>query len=154
MRLRLKFCVSPLAHQIDLKHYKSGRIALRWRTAQEVVASIGEASCASLRCKWHSPPRGDHGEAATPRLTPFELPFGYDEGGQRKSALVKVKLCENCAGKLMWRDKGTASNRVGHDERRQRDNEDMHDVRVRRQGQKDRSRSPDSRKRHAEDRRK
>jgi protein FRA10AC1 len=38
-----------------------------------------------------------------PTLQAFELPFAYEEGGERKTALVKVKLCERCARKLMWK---------------------------------------------------
>ncbi|KAJ9127846.1 hypothetical protein QFC24_000130 [Naganishia onofrii] len=30
---------------IDLKHYKTRQIALRWRTAEEVIAFIGERTC-------------------------------------------------------------------------------------------------------------
>ncbi|WWD05430.1 hypothetical protein V865_003507 [Kwoniella europaea PYCC6329] len=41
---------------IDLKHYKSHQFALRWRTAPEVINGIGEDTCGSLRCKYHSPP--------------------------------------------------------------------------------------------------
>ncbi|WVF70969.1 hypothetical protein IAT40_005765 [Kwoniella sp. CBS 6097] len=41
---------------IDLKHYKSKRFALRWRTAPEVISGIGESTCASLRCRHHRPP--------------------------------------------------------------------------------------------------
>ncbi|ORY24693.1 folate-sensitive fragile site protein Fra10Ac1-domain-containing protein [Naematelia encephala] len=40
---------------IDLKHYKSHRFALRWRSAPEVITGLGETTCASLRCKYHQP---------------------------------------------------------------------------------------------------
>ncbi|RSH90458.1 hypothetical protein EHS25_001063 [Saitozyma podzolica] len=134
---------------IDLKHYKSRRLALRWRTAPEVVEGIGEDTCGSLRCKWHEPVRvvpgraGDFDvgvgwedmsdeneeyrrgrrasdrqdgrderderddassrerqrkrrkekerttETTMPDLRSFELPFVYEEAGERKEALVK-----------------------------------------------------------------
>ncbi|RYF61858.1 MAG: hypothetical protein EOO27_00210 [Comamonadaceae bacterium] len=103
--------------QIDLKHYKSRRLALRWRTAEEVVEGIGEDTCASLRCKYHQTPkvtdtqvefedetrnRGRNRRPKTrgiPALRAFELPFVYNEAGERKEALVKVRLCGRCEGK-------------------------------------------------------
>jgi protein FRA10AC1 len=38
-----------------------------------------------------------------PGLRSFELPFAYVEGGERKEALVKVRLCPRCEGKLLWK---------------------------------------------------
>ncbi|KLT45654.1 hypothetical protein CC85DRAFT_234058, partial [Cutaneotrichosporon oleaginosum] len=82
---------------IDLKHFKSKRFALRWRTATEVVEGLGEETCGSLRCAHH--PSGS--EAVD--LKAFELPFVYVEDGERKEALVKVRLCTKCAKKLTWK---------------------------------------------------
>ncbi|KAJ7707345.1 folate-sensitive fragile site protein Fra10Ac1-domain-containing protein [Mycena rosella] len=81
----------------DLKHYKSGNFALRWRTEAEVLAGAGETSCGNTRCAHHDP-------AARPTrpLSTLELPFTYAEHGVAKSALVKAVLCERCLGKLMW----------------------------------------------------
>ncbi|KAG6856502.1 hypothetical protein H0H87_003695 [Tephrocybe sp. NHM501043] len=70
----------------DLKHYKSGNFALRWRTEDEVLSGAGETTCGS-----------------PPGLTTLELPFAYEEHGENKSALVKVVLCPRCFGKLMWK---------------------------------------------------
>lgn len=117
--------------QIDLKHFKSRRLALRWRTAEEVVDGIGEDTCAGLRCKHHQPvtpsPRHNralwedastpgpsvsvrddsgtsrHSKKRMPPLRSFELPFVYEEHGERKEALVKVKLCAKCQTKLAWK---------------------------------------------------
>jgi protein FRA10AC1 len=107
--------------QIDLKHYKSRRLALRWRTAEEVVEGIGEDTCASLRCKYHQTPKAtdtqvefedetrNRGRSKRPKtrnipaLRAFELPFVYNEAGERKEALVKVRLCGRCEGNLTWR---------------------------------------------------
>ncbi|KAL7423576.1 hypothetical protein Q5752_001156 [Cryptotrichosporon argae] len=111
---------------IDLKHYKSKRLALRWRTAPEVVDGIGEDTCGSLRCRHHLPasadPRFGDSEFGTPhasdagrddegaglgdegsavRLRSYELPFVYAEAGERKEALVKVRLCRRCERKLV-----------------------------------------------------
>jgi len=38
-----------------------------------------------------------------PALRAFELPFVYEEAGQRKEALVKVRLCAKCQAKLKWK---------------------------------------------------
>ncbi|KAI9461551.1 folate-sensitive fragile site protein Fra10Ac1-domain-containing protein [Lactarius psammicola] len=87
----------------DLKHYKSGNFALRWRTESEVLSGAGENSCGNTRCKHHN-----NQDTAT-QLTTLELPFAYEEHGERKSALVKVVLCPRCLKKLMWKrntDKG------------------------------------------------
>lgn len=81
----------------DLKHYKSGNFALRWRTESEVLSGAGENSCGNTRCKHHN-----NQDTAT-QLTTLELPFAYEEHGERKSALVKVVLCPRCLKKLMWK---------------------------------------------------
>lgn len=101
----------------DLKHYKSGNFALRWRTETEVLSGAGESTCGNTRCKYHftlssssnkvlGPKRKKEKE---PQLTTLELPFAYIEHGEPKSALVKVVLCTRCVKKLMWKrrkDKG------------------------------------------------
>jgi len=86
----------------DLKHYKSGNFALRWRTEEEVLSGYGEATCGNTRCQHHFAPRSQDG-GSKPSLTTLELPFSYMEQGEKKSALVKVALCEKCVKKLMWK---------------------------------------------------
>ncbi|KAG8785002.1 hypothetical protein FRC16_002028, partial [Serendipita sp. 398] len=89
----------------DLKHYKSGNFALRWRTEAEVVSGAGESTCGNTRCKHHDPekdkkllfhtqPSSSRRNKESPNLNTLELPFGYVEDGQLKSALVKVVLCD------------------------------------------------------------
>ncbi|KAF8843779.1 hypothetical protein BDN67DRAFT_945002 [Paxillus ammoniavirescens] len=80
----------------DLKHYKSGNFALRWRTETEVLDGTGETSCANTRCE-------HHGSSSSPELTTLELPFAYEERGERKEALVKIVLCPRCVRKLVWK---------------------------------------------------
>ncbi|KAL0066299.1 hypothetical protein AAF712_006730 [Marasmius tenuissimus] len=88
----------------DLKHYKSGEFALRWRTENEVLSGAGETTCGNTRCKHHEPPsRFERNEKKNRALTTLELPFAYEEHGENKSALVKVVLCEKCLNKLMWK---------------------------------------------------
>lgn len=81
------------------------QIALRWRTEHEVLSGAGETTCGNTRCEHHSIP--DHlvqaRSHATPQLTTLELPFAYVEGGENKSALVKVVLCLRCLDKLMYK---------------------------------------------------
>lgn len=81
----------------DLKHYKSGNFALRWRTEAEVLSGAGENTCGNTRCKHHTD------NDTTVQLSTLELPFAYEEHGEHKSALVKVVLCPRCLKKLMWK---------------------------------------------------
>ncbi|KAG6902835.1 hypothetical protein C0995_010720 [Termitomyces sp. Mi166 len=97
----------------DLKHYKSGNFALRWRTESEVLSGAGETTCGNTRCEHHHPLpeylRRSAGPASS--LTTLELPFAYEEHGENKSALVKMVLCKRCVDKLMWKrrnEKGKA----------------------------------------------
>ncbi|KAH9902768.1 folate-sensitive fragile site protein Fra10Ac1-domain-containing protein [Cubamyces lactineus] len=86
----------------DLKHYKSGNFALRWRTEEEVLSGAGETTCGNTRCPLHKefPEQGDD---IRPALTTLELPFSYLEHGESKFALVKVVLCPKCVKKLMYK---------------------------------------------------
>ncbi|OJT15224.1 Protein FRA10AC1 [Trametes pubescens] len=86
----------------DLKHYKTGNFALRWRTEEEVLAGAGETTCGNTRCRVHRefPEKGDD---IRPSLTTLELPFSYLEHGESKFALVKVVLCPKCLKKLMYK---------------------------------------------------
>ncbi|KAF4571287.1 Protein FRA10AC1 [Pleurotus pulmonarius] len=143
----------------DLKHYKTGNFALRWRTESEVLSGAGETSCGNTRCEHHAAPEG-----SGPRLTTLELPFAYEEHGQVKSALVKVVLCGKCCKKLLWKrrkekekvvgagneEEGTNSNSkpeegrkscrgdADHERKRRREEDDVEDYSSR-QGEKSRS---------------
>ncbi|KAG8857670.1 hypothetical protein FRB96_005688 [Tulasnella sp. 330] len=85
----------------DLKHYKRGDVALRWRTEGEVVSGAGQFTCGNTRCASHEPAALKNRQP--PALITLELPFAYEEGGKGKSALVKVVLCHRCKKKLMWK---------------------------------------------------
>ena len=74
----------------DLSRYKEGAIGMRWRTEAEVLAGKGQFSCGNKRC------------SATEGLQSFELNFGYEEAGQIKQALVKLRLCPECARMLHY----------------------------------------------------
>ncbi|CAE6438128.1 unnamed protein product [Rhizoctonia solani] len=86
---------------VDLKHYKSGQFALRWRTEPEVISGLGQFTCGNTRCAYHQ--ADDDRPVPQPKLITMELPFGYVEDQEAKSALVKVVLCERCKNKLMWK---------------------------------------------------
>lgn len=54
-----------------------------------------------------------------PPLQAFELPFAYIEAGEKKQALVKVKVCEKCARKITYKpsNDGESSRSRGHQAR-------------------------------------
>ena len=62
-----------------------------------MLSGAGENTCGNTRCKHHA----DQDTAV--QLCTLELPFAYEEHGERKSALVKVVLCPRCLKKLMWK---------------------------------------------------
>jgi protein FRA10AC1 len=64
---------------------RPGALGLRWRTRAEVARGKGQFICASLTC-----------EAVT-ALRSFEVPFSYAERGAAKTALVRVRVCGECA---------------------------------------------------------
>jgi protein FRA10AC1 len=87
----------------ELKYYKEGKIALRWRTEKEVVVGKGQFICASTRCD------------STSRLNSWEVNFGYMEDGEKKNELVKVRLCEDCSDKLNYKTKKRLVKKRKHD---------------------------------------
>ena len=76
---------------VDLSRYKEGKIGIRWRSAKEVYHGKGQFVCGEGDCDER---RG---------LESFEVPFGYNEAGERKQALVKVRLCPKHALKLNYK---------------------------------------------------
>ncbi|KAJ1307778.1 hypothetical protein OPQ81_001864 [Rhizoctonia solani] len=67
---------------VDLKHYKSGKFALRWRTEPEVISGLGQFTCGNTRCAYHQ--ADDERPVPQPKLVTLELPFGYVEDGEAK----------------------------------------------------------------------
>ncbi|XP_032671942.1 protein FRA10AC1 homolog [Odontomachus brunneus] len=74
----------------DLTYYKSNKVALRWRTEKEVIVGKGQFECGSKTCKEKE------------NLRSWELNFGYEEHGEKKNALVKLRLCIECSVKLNY----------------------------------------------------
>lgn len=77
----------------DLSRYKENMVALRWRTEQEVISGKGQFVCGSKRCSEQS------------NLESWEVNFAYVERGEKKSALVKLRLCPSCSHKLNYHHK-------------------------------------------------
>ena len=75
---------------VDLSHYKQQQLGLRWRTQAEVVSGKGQLICATKGCNEQ---RG---------LCSYEVNFVYREAGQTKQALVKLRVCPDCAYKLNY----------------------------------------------------
>ena len=64
---------------------------LRWRTEQEVVTGKGQFSCGAKRCEEFND------------LQSFEVDFNYREVGEKKQALVKLRVCPECGRRLNYR---------------------------------------------------
>ena len=91
-RLAKKYCQKLFKEYCicDLSRYKDNRVAMRWRTEKEVVAGKGQFVCGSRKCQERE------------AMRTWEVNFAYDEGGERKNALVKVRLCPDCSYKLNY----------------------------------------------------
>lgn len=74
----------------DLTYYKHDKVALRWRTEKEVIIGKGQFECGNKTCKEKE------------GLRSWELNFGYMEHGEKKNALVKLRLCIECSVKLNY----------------------------------------------------
>ena len=90
----------------DLSRWRDGAVGLRWRTEAEVLRGKGERTCAARGCD------------AADGLRSYELPFDYEERGEAKRALVKVRVCRACAKKLRPRAGGGSDD--GSDEDRKK----------------------------------
>ncbi|XP_012283249.1 protein FRA10AC1 [Orussus abietinus] len=75
----------------DLTYFKQNKVALRWRTEKEVVVGKGQFECGSKYC------------TSKDSLRTWEVNFGYIEHGEKKNALVKLRLCSDCSLKLNYR---------------------------------------------------
>ncbi|EFN56799.1 hypothetical protein CHLNCDRAFT_22127 [Chlorella variabilis] len=91
----------------DLSRYREGRVGLRWRTQREVVNGRGQFVCGAQGCEER---RG---------LASFEVPFAYQEAGERKQALVKLRVCPTHAHQLNYRKQREAQR--AHRERRRKE---------------------------------
>ncbi|KAG9484812.1 hypothetical protein GDO78_008105 [Eleutherodactylus coqui] len=81
-KLFKEYCIA------DLSRYKENKFGFRWRVEKEVVSGKGQFFCGNKRC--------DEKEG----LKSWEVNFGYMEHGEKKNALVKLRLCPECSYKL------------------------------------------------------
>ena len=99
------------------------QVGLRWRTEREVLEGKGQeaagAARAGRRSSGHTdaprvaaylrvaPPGqfscGNLQCSATSGLRSWEVNFGYVEHGEKRNALVKLRLCPDCSAKLNYR---------------------------------------------------
>lgn len=75
---------------IDLTYFKKNKVAMRWRTEAEVRTGKGQFTCGAKKCQVNAD------------LTSWEVNFSYAENGERKNALVKVRLCRQCSEMLNY----------------------------------------------------
>lgn len=90
----------------DLSGYKKGNVGFRWRTEAELVQGRGQFRCG------HKPCLSKLG------LRSYEVDFRYTEAGLQRRALVKVRLCQECAYKLHYRRLKAARKRRRKEEAR------------------------------------
>ncbi|XP_061563787.1 protein FRA10AC1 [Cololabis saira] len=81
-KLFKEYCIA------DLSRYKENKFGFRWRTENEVVSGKGQFQCGNKRC--------ENGEG----LKSWEVNFAYVEHGEKRNALVKLRLCPECSFKL------------------------------------------------------
>ena len=78
---------------VDLSRYKENKIAMRWRIEKEVCDGKGQFMCGNKHCSRNED------------LTSWEVNFSYMEQGEKKNALVKLRLCPKCSKKLNYHKK-------------------------------------------------
>jgi protein FRA10AC1 len=92
-KLEHKFYTSLFKDYVicDLSGYKKCQVVFRWRTEAEVIQGRGQFQCGHKHCISKS------------GLRSFEVDFKYREAGTSKRAMVKVRVCDDCAYKLHYR---------------------------------------------------
>ncbi|XP_075949850.1 protein FRA10AC1 [Anarhichas minor] len=86
-KLFKEYCIA------DLSRYKENKFGFRWRTENEVVSGKGQFQCGNKRCEKQE------------GLKSWEVNFAYVEHGEKKNALVKLRLCPECSFKLNYHHK-------------------------------------------------
>ncbi|KAI5741073.1 hypothetical protein M8J76_010084 [Diaphorina citri] len=77
----------------DLSRYKYNQVAMRWQTEPELCSGKGQFICGEKKCTEQT------------NLRTWEVNFGYVEQGEKKNALVKLRLCPNDSAKLNYKHK-------------------------------------------------
>ncbi|XP_057682034.1 protein FRA10AC1 [Corythoichthys intestinalis] len=86
-KLFKEYCIA------DLSRYKENKFGFRWRTETEVVSGKGQFQCGNKRCEKQE------------GLKSWEVNFAYVEQGDKRNALVKLRLCPECSFKLNFHHK-------------------------------------------------
>ncbi|XP_068615438.1 protein FRA10AC1-like isoform X2 [Brachionichthys hirsutus] len=86
-KLFKEYCIA------DLSKYKENKFGFRWRIENEVISGKGQFQCGNKRC--------DRQEG----LKSWEVNFAYVEQGEKRNALVKLRLCPECSFKLNYHHK-------------------------------------------------
>ncbi|XP_072883559.1 protein FRA10AC1 isoform X1 [Hemitrygon akajei] len=86
-KLFKEYCIA------DLSQYKHNKIGFRWRVDKEVISGKGQFCCGNKHC--------DVKEG----LKSWEVNFGYMEHGEKRNALVKLRMCTECSYKLNYHHK-------------------------------------------------
>ncbi|KAM6896993.1 protein FRA10AC1 [Xenentodon cancila] len=86
-KLFKEYCIA------DLSRYKENKFGFRWRTETEVVSGKGQFQCGNKRCEKEE------------GLKSWEVNFAYVEHGEKRNALVKLRLCPECSFKLNYHHK-------------------------------------------------
>ncbi|XP_016412900.1 protein FRA10AC1-like [Sinocyclocheilus rhinocerous] len=81
-KLFKEYCIA------DLSRYKENKFGFRWRIENEVISGKGQFLCGNRRC--------ENKEG----LKSWEVNFAYVEQGEKRNALVKLRLCPECSFKL------------------------------------------------------
>ncbi|KAM3859966.1 protein FRA10AC1 [Diretmus argenteus] len=86
-KLFKEYCIA------DLSRYKDNKFGFRWRIENEVVSGKGQFQCGNKRCEKQE------------GLKSWEVNFAYVEHGEKRNALVKLRLCPECSFKLNYHHK-------------------------------------------------
>ncbi|XP_028916927.1 protein FRA10AC1 [Ornithorhynchus anatinus] len=81
-KLFKEYCIA------DLSRYKDNKFGFRWRVDKEVISGKGQFFCGNKYCE------------AKEGLKSWEVNFGYIEHGEKRNALVKLRLCQECSFRL------------------------------------------------------
>ncbi|KAI5617662.1 protein FRA10AC1 [Silurus asotus] len=86
-KLFKEYCIA------DLSKYKENKFGFRWRIENEVISGKGQFLCGNKRCEKKE------------GLKSWEVNFAYVEQGEKRNALVKLRLCPECSFKLNYHHK-------------------------------------------------
>ncbi|KAK2820405.1 hypothetical protein Q5P01_023364 [Channa striata] len=105
-KLFKEYCIA------DLSRYKENKFGFRWRAENEVVSGKGQFQCGNKRCEKQE------------GLKSWEVNFAYVEHGEKRNALVKLRLCPECSFKLNYHHKRKEKHKHKDKHRRHKDHSD------------------------------